>query len=88
VLAALLDGVDMLHALHTCPHTVYWRSSQGDSSKQMKNWLLALLGLLLRAIETVPRTCFSAVNSAFKSGRCEPPVPVPVGSPVCAMKPE
>src|SRR5581483_10150612 len=61
----------------TLPQTVYWRSSHGESSKQMKNWLLALLGLLLRAIETVPRTCFSFENSALRSGRSELPVPVP-----------
>ena len=53
----------------------------------MKNWLLALLGLAVRAIETVPRLCFSSENSALRSGRSEPPEPVPVGSPVCAMKP-
>ena len=29
----------------------------------------------------------SCENSAGRSGSSEPPVPVPVGSPVCAMKP-
>jgi len=28
----------------TCPHTVYCRSRNVASSKQMKNWLLALSG--------------------------------------------
>ena len=39
-----------------------------------------------RAIEQVPRTCFSRLNSA-RSFLPDPPIPVPVGSPVCAMKP-
>ena len=52
----------------------------------MKNWLSALFGSWARAIETVPRTCFSFENSAL-SLLPEPPVPVPVGSPVCAMNP-
>src|SRR5215813_10709539 len=43
----------------TLPQTEYCRSSQGASSKQMKNWLLALLGLAVRAAESVPRLCFS-----------------------------
>ena len=53
----------------------------------MKNWLLALSGFSVRAIETLPRKCGIALNSAFRSGSEEPPCPVPVGSPVCAMKP-
>ena len=52
----------------------------------MKNWLRALLGSLVRAIDTEPRTCGSFENSAL-SGSPMPPEPVPVGSPVCAMKP-
>src|ERR1700733_10866555 len=71
----------------TRPHTVYLPSSHGPSSKQMKNWLFAESGLLLRAIEQVPRTCDSGENSAFRLDFFDPPVPVPVGSPVCAMKP-
>src|SRR3982074_796186 len=39
-----------------------------------------------RAIEVVRRTCGSLLNSAF-SFLPEPPVPVPCGQPVCAMKP-
>src|SRR5258706_10622050 len=40
----------------TRPHTVYLPSSQGEVSKQMKNWLFAESGLLLRAMAQVPRT--------------------------------
>ena len=36
---------------------------------------------------TEPRLNGSGVNSAGMFGRSEPPVPVPVGSPVWAMKP-
>ena len=36
---------------------------------------------------TVPRLNGSWVNSALMSGSLEPPMPVPVGSPVWAMKP-
>ena len=53
----------------------------------MKNWLLALFGFGVRAIEAVPRTCGSSLNSALRLGWSEPLVPVPVGSPPCAMKP-
>src|SRR4029079_18572311 len=48
----------------TLPHTVYCLSRKLASSKQMKNWLLALLGFWARAIEHTPRTCGSALNSA------------------------
>ena len=34
----------------------------------MKNWLLALFGFCARAIEAVPRTCGSRLNSAGRSG--------------------
>ena len=53
----------------------------------MKNWLLALLGFCERAIEHTPRTCGSALNSAGRLPYFEPPVPVPCGQPVWAMKP-
>src|SRR5438874_10578827 len=66
----------------TLPHTVYCLSRKRASSKQMKNCEFAECGKLVRAIEQVPRTCGSALNSAFRSGRSEPPEPVPVGSPV------
>ena len=52
----------------------------------MKNWLCALLGSLVRAIDTVPRTCGSLLNSAGSLSPM-PPMPVPCGSPVWAMKP-
>ena len=71
----------------TLPQTVYCLSRKRASSKQMKNWLLALLGFCERAIEQTPRTCGSALNSAGRFGYFEPPVPVPCGQPVCAMKP-
>ena len=71
----------------TSPQTVYWPSRKRASSKQMKNWLLAELGSLVRAIEQAPRTCGSRLNSAFRSGFDEPPMPRPVGSPPWAMKP-
>ena len=53
----------------------------------MKNWLLALFGSEVRAMPSVPRSNGSDENSAGRSGLSEPPRPVPVGSPVCAMKP-
>ncbi len=53
----------------------------------MKNWLLAEFGALVRAIDAVPRLCGSFENSALRSGFFDPPLPVPVGSPPCAMKP-
>src|SRR4029079_3813361 len=71
----------------TSPHTVYWPSRKVASSKQMKNWLLAELGLDERALEHTPRTCGASENSAFRLGFLEPPMPVPVGSPPWAMKP-
>ena len=39
------------------------------------------------AIASVPRRCGVTLNSAFRSGSCEPPCPVALGSPVCAIKP-
>src|SRR5262245_9771085 len=71
----------------TLPQTVYWPSRKVASSKQMKNWLSPEFGSLARAIDTVPRTCGSLLNSAF-SFLPEPPVPVPCGQPVCAINPE
>ena len=43
----------------TWPHTVYWRSRKVASSKTMKNWLLALFGSLVRAIDP------NSANSQF-----------------------
>src|SRR5688500_3530786 len=73
--------------LSTSPQTVYWLSRKVASSRQMKNWLLALSGSDVRAIEQTPRTCGSELNSAFKLGRSDPPMPMPLGSPPWAMKP-
>ncbi len=73
--------------LTTWPQTVYCLSRKRASSKQMKNWLLAEFGALVRAIEQTPRTWGSALNSALRSGFFEPPMPVPCGQPPCAMKP-
>src|SRR5476651_1960720 len=70
----------------TRPHTVYWPSRKFESFSTMKNWLRALLGSLVRAIETAPRVCGSLLNSAGSSSPM-PPEPVPAGSPVWAMKP-
>src|SRR5674476_971375 len=70
----------------TLPQAVYWLSRKRASSKQMKNWLSPESGLPARAIDTVPRTCGSLLNSAL-SFCPEPPVPLPCGQPVCAMKP-
>ena len=53
----------------------------------MKNCEFAESGLCARAIEQVPRTCGSALNSCLMFGYFEPPVPVPFGQPVWAMKP-
>ena len=44
----------------------------------MKNWLLALLGSSARAIDATPRMCGRSLNSAWRSGSCEPPSPVPL----------
>src|SRR5262249_10587370 len=38
----------------TLPQTVYCRSRNGASSKQIKNWLLALFGFCARAMEHTP----------------------------------
>ena len=38
-------------------------------------------------LKVKPRSNGTFENSALRSGLDEPPVPVPVGSPVCAMKP-
>ena len=56
----------------TLPQTVYCRSRKRASSKQMKNCELALSGFCERAIEAVPRTCGSALNSCLRFGYFEP----------------
>ena len=53
----------------------------------MKNCELAELGLWERAMPSVPRLKGVWLNSAGMFGRSEPPVPLPLGSPVWAMKP-
>src|SRR4051812_13181081 len=60
----------------TSPQTVYWPSRKRESSKQMKNWLLALFGFCERAIDAVPRTCGSRENSAARLGLSDPPMPL------------
>src|SRR5476651_406361 len=70
----------------TLPHTVYWPSRKFASLKQMKNWLRALPGSLERAIDVTPRPCGSLLNSAGRRSPM-PPMPLPSGSPVWAMKP-
>ena len=53
---AALDLVDVLHAVdHLAPHRVLAGQGRQPVMKQMKNWLLALLGSLVRAAPTVPR---------------------------------
>src|SRR3954467_6538210 len=64
----------------TLPHTVYWLFRNEALSKQMKNWLSPESGLAAPAIEVVPPTCGSLLNSAL-SFFPEPPVPVPCGQP-------
>src|SRR5208282_1495461 len=71
----------------TSPNAVYWPSRKPASPKQMKNCELAESGSLERAMPSVPRVKCVLLNSAGRMGRVEPPVPVPVGSPVCAMNP-
>src|ERR1700692_555436 len=50
----------------TLPQTVYWLLRNDASSKQMKNWLSPESGLAARAIEVVPRTCGSLLNSGLR----------------------
>src|SRR6185312_399873 len=72
----------------TWPQMVYWPFRCGAGSNMMKNWLFALFGLCERAIPQVPRwNLAESENSARMLSRSLPPVPVPVGSPPCAMKP-
>ena len=59
----------------TLPNTVYCLSKWGADSKQIKNWLLALFGLEDLAIESVPFSCGKSLNSDFRSGKSDEPVP-------------
>src|SRR4249919_1495036 len=71
----------------TRPNALYLWSSLKVGASMMKNWLLAVFGCSVRAIETTPRICGRSLNSAGRSGRVEPPSPVPFGSPPWAMNP-
>ena len=71
----------------TSPKAVYLPSREPASAVVMKNCELAESGSSERAMPRMPRLKWVALNSAGRFGRLEPPVPVPVGSPVWAMKP-
>src|SRR4051812_10462441 len=64
----------------TCPKTLYWLSSDGASATMMKNCDDALFGEFERAIERMPRLCFTELNSAFTICGA-PPVPHVDGGP-------
>ena len=67
---------------------MYCPSRLAAGPNMMKNWLLALFGSAVRAAPTAPRRKRRlCVNSAGTGPRSLPPVPVPVGSPPCAMNP-
>ena len=85
---ALLELVDCVHAADDLADHRVLAVEERASANMMKNWLLAELGLLARAMPTVPRLNGTLENSALRSGYFEPPVPLPyLPSPVCAMKP-
>ena len=72
----------------TSPQTVYWPSRNRASSKQMKNWLFALFGIVgARHRRDAANMRLAWLNSAGRFGLSEPCMPVPVGSPPCAMNP-
>src|SRR4051812_32605841 len=48
-----------------CPNTEYCRSRKLEVAKQTKNWQPALFGSLVRAADSVPRTCGLSLNSAL-----------------------
>ena len=68
-----------------CPGSI--TTDRAISSTLRAGWSDVAAGLAERAIDTLPRTCGMRWNSSAMSGNSEPPVPVPVGSQVCAMKP-
>ena len=77
----------MLHAaLDLAPHGILIVEEAGvvEADEELA---VGAVGVGLRAIDTVPRTCGAFENSALRSGRSDPLVPVPLGSPPCAMKP-
>ena len=57
------------------------------NKRNIKNCEFALSGCWDLAIPRTPLTNGLSLNSALISERSEPPIPVPVGSPVCAIKP-
>ena len=59
----------------TFPKAEYCLSKCGAESKQIKNWLLALSGSADLAADKTPRVWAMSVNSAFKLGKSDPPVP-------------
>ena len=61
--------------LITLPKAEYCLSKCGAASKQIKNWLLALFGSADLAADNIPRVWAISENSAYKSGKSEPPVP-------------
>ena len=61
--------------LRTFPNAEYCLSKCGAESKQIKNWLLALSGSADLAADRIPRVWAMSVNSAFKLGKFDPPVP-------------
>ena len=63
---------------NTRPKIEYWPVMPPFGPNMMKNWLLALFGSDVRAAPTVPRRKRAlSVNSAGRSGRLDPPLPVP-----------
>ena len=78
--AAILSNVSKLDSVISLPKTVYEPSRKIDSWCTIKNWEPALSGCSARAIETIPRSCFMSLNSAFR-GCGGPPIPHVEGSP-------
>jgi hypothetical protein len=83
---AALDLVDILHALGDLAPDGVLAVEEGGVAEADEELAVGRIRIWARAIEQVPRTCGSLLNSAL-SFLPEPPMPVPVGSPVCAMKP-
>ena len=69
----------------TLPNTVYSLSKKGAASKHIKNCEFALFGLPDLAIERVPLSWGTLLNSAIKSGRSDPPVPAFLKSKLLAL---
>src|SRR6185437_13910953 len=71
----------------TSPKAVSLPSRKPPSPNMMKNCEWAEFGSSVRAMPKMPRLKWVWLNSAGRLGSLEPPPPVPVGSPVWAMKP-